>query len=103
MCAYICMNTYSTMHRKANEVFVHICEGFTHACPRKCHKADERWLYLVNKAVDTVYPEWFIFNWYFLIISRIVSVSFVNIIDTSPKLPYFTHFIREAPYKLRKQ
>ena len=52
--------TYGTMHRKANEVFVCICEGFACASLQNCH--------VYNKAVYTVYPVWFIFNLYFLIL-----------------------------------
>ena len=52
----IVLQTYGTMHRKANEVFVCIREGFICACSQKCREADVMFI-----PVYTVYPVWFIF------------------------------------------
>ena len=82
----------STMYRKINEVFMNGSHVPVPAVHEKCHEADKMFIQ-ADKAVDTVYPVWFmwlIFYWYFLVTMEIVPVSFVNIIHS-----------HEVPYKLK--
>ena len=91
---------YGTMHRKV-KVFA---RAFTKGLDVSVHGNVTklmRCFYLVNKADYTVILCGFIFNWYFLITTQIVLVSFMNIIDTSVSFFHTMHFSCKVPYKLR--